>query len=98
MNCPDLNSIRIALFDALQRAIARETESGIAYLAAPAQGNNPDAKCIWVFTAFIPGTTGQLELGGPGALARRKGIFKVTISSLPDEDADLLWYMAQNIE
>lgn len=98
MNYPTLNEIRAALFKLAQESLAQELESGLAYLAAPNQDNNPDQKCVLIFTSFSPGSVSRQKLGGAGSLALRRGIFKIAISSLPDDDADIAWEIAQKLE
>ena len=98
MRCPSLNEIRTAFFNLVQNALEWEVESGLVFLAAPAQANNPEKNCIIVSTGFTPGNIAKQELGGAGSLAKRNGIFKITVSSLPTEDADLLWDIADVLE
>lgn len=98
MQCPTLNEIRVALFNVAQNALEHELESGLVYFVAPNQGNLPDKKCILVLTSFTPGTVNRIELGGSGAMGTRNGIFKITISALPDEDADVAWEIAEKLE
>lgn len=98
MNCPDLNSIRIALFEICQNALQREIEAGLVYLSAPNQKNNPDLRCIIVATSFSPAKIDRGEIGSHGSLSKRPGIFKITISSLQEEDADIPWDIAFTLE
>ena len=92
---PTLDEIRIALFSVALNAVKAQPD---VYVLAPAQEANPDNKMILLHCSFTPGLIGRAEIGGTGALARRHGIWRMTISTLLDVDTSRIWELAENLE
>ena len=98
MSCPSLNGIREALFSVLLDALATEEDAGTVFIAAPAQEADPNLRRIIVMASFSPALVHRQELGGYGALALRRGIWGMTISSQKDANANEPWAIAEKLE
>lgn len=93
-----LDELRMAFFGAMQLIADAWDKKERLFVTAPAQESDPELKKIILSGAFIPGMVGRAELGGYEALASRKGVFKMTISTLPETEANEAWELAQELE
>lgn len=95
---PTLNDIRKAFFIATQAALIEVVKTGKVFLVPPAQDADPALKKILVMASFSPATVNRLEIGGRNASGKRNGIWKLTISSLKDVNANEPWQVAETLE
>lgn len=92
---PTLDEIRVALFSETLKAVSGNER---VFVAPASQDADPELKKLILFCSFTPGKTVREELGGYGALGERPGIWRMTISALPDNDADEAWKLADTLE
>lgn len=96
--CPQLDEIRVAFFREMLDVINRSDWATRVYVVSDAQEANPDRDMLLLLPSFIPGIVSRGELGGFGALARRRGIWKMSISAKADNDACEAWRLAEFLE
>lgn len=92
-----LDEMRMAFFSTMIRA-AEAWGASRVFIFAPAQEASPDPALLFLAGAFIPGSVNRAELGGYEALAIRHGIFKMTVSALPEHVSNEAWELAQALE
>lgn len=95
---PTLDDIRVAFFRETQKILADDVRSGKVFLVPPAQDADPALKKIIVLCSFTPGIVDRQEIGWGTASGERKGIWKMTISSLKDVNANEPWAIAEKLE
>lgn len=95
---PTLNSIRVKFFAETQQALLDDVKAGKVFVVPPAQDVDPSLKKIIVLCSFSPGIVDKLEIGGENASGERRGIWKMTISSLKDVNAGEPWKVAETLE
>lgn len=95
---PTLNDIRRVFFAETQKILADDVKAGKVFIVPPAQDADPALKKILVIASFSPGIVDQLEIGGDNASGKRQGIWKLTISSLKDVNANEPWQVAEKLE
>ena len=96
--CPTLAEIQAAFSTELQAALAPLAATGIVTVVPPMQDFAADAKKIMVMSVLKPDRKTGAELGGPGALAVRNGLFLVTLSALKGTSQKEHWDAAQAVE
>ncbi len=95
---PTLNDIRWSLFYLMQEIVAEEEADERVVIVPPQQEGNPEITSMLLISGFQPGLVEQAELGGYGALAVRRGIWKMTISSHKNSNAGEPWLLAEKLE
>jgi len=95
---PALAEIRRAFFRQTQAIVRADIAAGRVTILAPSQDANADVTQMLLIFSFSPGLVSRAELGGHGALARRQGIWKVTISSHRNGNAEEPWTLADKLE
>lgn len=96
--CPTLAEIQTAFSTELQTALAALVTAGTVSVVPPMQDFAPDIKKIMAISALNPDRKTGAELGGPGALAVRNGVFQVTLSALKGTSQKTHWGAAQTVE
>lgn len=96
--CPTLAEIQTAFSAELQAALASLVAAGTVSVVPPMQDFAPDIKKIMAISALNPDRKTGAELGGPGALAVRNGVFQVTLSALKGTSQKTHWDAAQTVE
>lgn len=95
---PTLDDIRITFFKETQKILTDDVKAGKVFIVPPAQDADPALKKIIVLCSFTPGIVDQQEIGWGTASGNRHGIWKMTISSLKDVNANEPWAIAEKLE
>lgn len=96
--CPSLSSVQTAFSTALQAALATEVAAGSVVLVPPMEDFAPDLKKIAVITALKTDLIRRVEMGGPGAVGIRSGMYVVTVSAPKGTSQKTHWDVAQTLE
>lgn len=95
---PSLNDMRRAFFAKTQKILAEDVKSGKVFIVPPAQDADPELKKMLVLCSFTPGKVDHLEIGWGNASGARHVIWKMTISSLKDVNANEPWLVPEKLE
>ena len=79
--CPTLSEANTAFNAKMALALAALVASGDVVITPANSDNTPDLSKILAISAFQPDRTTGAEMGGPGALAVRSGVYLVTLSA-----------------
>lgn len=96
--CPTLAEIQATFSTEMQAALAPLVTAGIVAVVPPTQDFASDAKKIMAISALNPDKLTGVELGGPGALAVRNGVYLVTLSACKGISQKTHWDAAQAVE
>ena len=96
--CPTLSEANTAFNAKMALALAALVTSGDVVITPANSDNTPDLSKILAISAFQPDRTTGAEMGGPGALAVRSGVYLVTLSAPKTISQKRHWDAAQVVE